>query len=152
MGQSSATHQLFCKSASAAGRAGAAYTRAASLSRIAQPEGCANFAGCKRKQPLARLWHVCGCFVILERSMSRVHETPVTARKAQCPSLCAAYPRNRAATHINCKHFKLIGYCLLAPSVCSPKRSQLITNHVHFCSVHNSGHVEIPPLVLTQDK
>ena len=43
-------------------------------------------------------------------------------------------------------------YCLLAPSVCSPKRSQLITNHVHFCSVHNSGHVEIPPLVLTQDK
>ena len=59
---------------------------------------------------------------------------------------------NRAATHINCKHFKLIGYCLLAPSVCSPKRSQLITNHVHFCSVHNSGHVEIPPLVLTQDK
>ena len=34
MGQSSATHQLFCKSASAAGRAGAAYTRAASLSRM----------------------------------------------------------------------------------------------------------------------
>ena len=31
MGQSSATHQLFCKSASAAGCAGAAYTRAASL-------------------------------------------------------------------------------------------------------------------------
>ena len=44
MGQSSATHQLFCKSASAAGRAGAAYTRAASLSRIAQPEGCAKVA------------------------------------------------------------------------------------------------------------
>ena len=45
MGQSSATHQLFCKSASAAGRAGAAYTRAASLSRMPDWEPVQAFVG-----------------------------------------------------------------------------------------------------------
>ena len=45
MGQASATHQLFCKSASAAGRAGAAYTRAASLSRMPDWEPVQAFVG-----------------------------------------------------------------------------------------------------------
>ena len=66
-GESSATHRHLCKSVGAVGRAEAAYTRAASLSRMHRREVAPRFSGSQANTPEKALFRisktVCALFV-----------------------------------------------------------------------------------------